>query len=324
MTPQATEELDQIERDLQALADETEFADELRVPASNANQLASQQQSIAQDVSDAGEQLRRAARHEQRLGQEQLASQLDAAADAVADNALAAAREAGQSLQQTSDDSGQAPEANRKIGEATEQIRETARQLAELLAASSASQSAEALAAQQSEPTAAEQRGQQLAQTLDELDRAMSQPPGEGQQGSGGQPQPGETAGQQGEQPSQQTAGDASPTLAGAMDNQAQQAARRRQQQINPGSPGQQPGQPSDQDAANRNSQTEGGSGQMPSGGFVDTMGISRVGSEWGQLREQRTEDATESRRATIAPEYRREIEAYFRAIARRAAEIEE
>jgi hypothetical protein len=62
----------------------------------------------------------------------------------------------------------------------------------------------------------------------------------------------------------------------------------------------------------------------MPSGGFVDTMGVDRLGSDWGQLRELRTDDASESRRATVAPQYRREIEAYFRAIARRAAERSE
>jgi hypothetical protein len=56
----------------------------------------------------------------------------------------------------------------------------------------------------------------------------------------------------------------------------------------------------------------------------VETIGIDRIGSEWGQLRERRTDDAAESRSATIAPQYRREIEAYFRAIAKRAAENEQ
>ena len=36
---------------------------------------------------------------------------------------------------------------------------------------------------------------------------------------------------------------------------------------------------------------------------------------------EVRPEDASESRGATIAPQYRREIEAYFRAVAKQAAE---
>ena len=61
--------------------------------------------------------------------------------------------------------------------------------------------------------------------------------------------------------------------------------------------------------------------GDMPAGGIVETDGIDRVGSDWGQLRERRTEDATESKSTTVAPQYRREIEAYFRAVARRAAE---
>ena len=62
----------------------------------------------------------------------------------------------------------------------------------------------------------------------------------------------------------------------------------------------------------------------MPDGGTVKTVGVERLGSDWGQLREQRTEDASESRGASIAPQYRREIEAYFRAVARQAAESQE
>lgn len=328
MTDQANDELDSIGEDLKSLLEETDFGDQLQIPESRAEGLANDQRMIAESVADAGEQLRRAARHEQRLGQEELAAQLNAAADAVDQDALEAAREAGESLSQTSENGQQSPEANRKVGEATEQIGQTAQRLAELLAEIAPPDDAEALAAQQSEPTAAEMRGQQLAQTLDELDRAMSQSPSEAESAQANQGQPGQQQGQPGQQqgqPSQQqNAGEASPTLANAMDSQAQQAARRRQQQMNPNGQGQQAGQPSSRTASSRDSQTEGGSGQMPGGGFVDTMGISREGSDWGQLRERRTEDATESRGATIAPEYRREIEAYFRAIARRAAEIEE
>jgi hypothetical protein len=101
------------------------------------------------------------------------------------------------------------------------------------------------------------------------------------------------------------------------MDAQAQQAARQRSEQMNPGDQGQQrnQGQRSQQAA------TESGSGEMPGGGVVDSMGVDRTGSQWGQLRERRTDDAAETRSATIAPQYRREIEAYFRAIAKRAAE---
>ena len=62
----------------------------------------------------------------------------------------------------------------------------------------------------------------------------------------------------------------------------------------------------------------------MPADGFLDTSGIERTGSEWGQLRERRTDDVAEGRPTTIAPQYRREIEAYFRAIARQASQQQE
>ena len=62
----------------------------------------------------------------------------------------------------------------------------------------------------------------------------------------------------------------------------------------------------------------------MPAGGQVDISQTDRAGAEWGKLRERRTEDASESRSESVAPQYRREIEAYFRAIATRAAEKSE
>ena len=182
--------------------------------------------------------------------------------------------------------------------------------------------------------------GQELARTLDELDRAMAQQAQASQQGQeqagqqagdqqqgqqqagdqqqGQQPSGEQQAGQQDGQPSgnQQTAGEASPTLANAMQSQAQQAARERQSQMTPGEPSSSEGStPS----------TESGSGmQMPDGGTVDISKTERAGTEWGKLRERRTEDASESRGESIAPQYRREIEAYFRAIATRAAEKSE
>ena len=56
--------------------------------------------------------------------------------------------------------------------------------------------------------------------------------------------------------------------------------------------------------------------------GFLPELVDGKLG-QWGQLRERRTDDAAESRSARVAPQYRREVEAYFRAIAKRAAERE-
>ncbi len=322
-TDEAKEELDRIQGDLRELANQTEFADQLRVPESQAKQLTNQQQRIEQDVNNAAEQLRRAARHEQRLGQEELAEQLDAAANAVADQAAQAAAEAKQSLQQATGNSEQTPEANRKVAEATEQIGEAARQLAELLASATPPENAEAVA-RAMEASPAQAKAEQLAQTLDELDRAMAQsqqPPQEGDASQPGNPQPGQPQPGQPQPGQPQTASEASPTLADAMESQTQQAARQRNEQLNPSSQGQPTGPQADSTASSTTPGTQSGSGQMPGGGMVESIGVDRLGSEWGQLRERRTDDAAESRSATISPQYRREIEAYFRAIAKRAAE---
>ncbi len=70
MSDEAKGELDDIRDSLNQLAQVMNFEDQLRVPESQSQQLANQQQRIEQDVSEAAEQLRRAARHEQRLGQQ--------------------------------------------------------------------------------------------------------------------------------------------------------------------------------------------------------------------------------------------------------------
>ena len=41
--------------------------------------------------------------------------------------------------------------------------------------------------------------------------------------------------------------------------------------------------------------------------------------TQWGKLRSREAEDVSEERRVEISPEYRRQIEAYFRVIAEKA-----
>lgn len=45
------------------------------------------------------------------------------------------------------------------------------------------------------------------------------------------------------------------------------------------------------------------------------------MGADWGRLRERKTDEVNEGRSATVSPIYRQQVEAYFRAIARRAAD---
>ncbi len=323
VSQQAVDELESIGQELADLSEQAGFEEELRTSQPHAQQFAQQQQRIGQEVADAAEQLQRAARHEQRLGQDELAQQLDQAAEMIAQSAMQATDQAEQSLQAAAEDVNQTPTANRDVGEATEQIADAAQQLAQMLS-SSMPQSGEP--SDSGTPTESEAEGQQLARTLDELDRALAQSQqqpsssqqaqnsqGENQQGS---PQEGQPQGQ----PSQNAA-EASPTLANAMNQQAQQSARQRQQQMMPASQGNQPGQDNQQASTSTTPAETSGIGEMPDGGMVDTEGIVRIGSDWGNLRERRTEDAAEAKSATATPQYRREIEAYFRAVAKRAAE---
>ncbi len=351
MTDQADAELDAIQSDLQQLAQQADIKSELRLPIDQAQNMINQQARIADNVGQAVEQLRRAARHEQRLGREALAEQLDAVADGV-QQASQATETATEALQQAAENNQQTPQADTQLAQATENIRQAAEQVGQLLATAMPQSSAPAQS-----PASEEQRqGQQLARTLDELDRALNQPqtgqpqsgqpgqtPGEqspadpsqanpseagqpspSQQGQPGQEQQNQGQPSEGQQGQAKTAGEASQTLSDALAQQAQNAARQRGQQLQGESQSQGQAPSQSQSSDSNSASAEPGSGTAEGGDFVETMGIERLGSDWGQLRERRTEDAAESRGATIAPQYRREIEAYFRAVARRAAESNE
>ena len=374
MTAQADKALDAIREDLKQLASESGLEKELRVPPNQAQNLASQQSRIAGEVDQAVEQLRRAARHEQRLGREMLAEQLEEVADSVEKRTADAVQSAVDAIERAGEDNQQTPAANSQIALAAEAIQQAAEQVdglfessmpqsapAESTTAENASQQeAETQADEgltdrstpnqsqpgQSQPGQSQQAGQELARMLDELDRVLNQsvpkPAGESQRGPASESQAGEQGSGQpnangeqkaGNQPQDSgqasegespTAGESSPTLSDALAQQAQDAARQRGQQLQGETPasGEAPSQ--DQSASSSDAATEPGSGNMPNGGFVDTQGVDRLGDEWGQLRKRRTEDASESRGATIAPQYRREIEAYFRALAKQAAESKE
>lgn len=323
MTSRAQDELQQIQDSLRELSQQVDIEDQLRAPKSQADSLANRQERIEQQVGDATAELRRAARHEERLGQNELAQQLDATADAIDQTAAKAASDATQALQQAAETAETTPEANQRVAQASQTIEQVAEQLAELLRSSTPPENAETVAGQSAESSQSQQQAEQMAKTLDELDRALAQSdPSSSQQGDelqSGQSQPSQPgqepnqqAGQQSSQP--QNAAEASPTLADAMQSQAQQAARQRQEQMNPTQP-----------QSSSNPASEPGSGQaMPDGGRLDIGNVDRVGNDWGQLRERRTDDAAQSRSSKVAPQYRREIEAYFRAIAKRAAEKSE
>lgn len=211
------------------------------------------------------------------------------------------------------------------------------------------SQGAQAATGQQppSDPSAAAQPSgsqpspQQMAQTLDDLDRTLAaqsgQPgqPSEGQnasaqssQGAEGQPssgQPGQEPngpGQLGSGQPPQNAVEASPTLAQMLEAQMQQAARERLESLQQAQSGQQDGDPSNPDASSPNPFSESGEGEMPAGGDdVDLIRGMIDDGDWGDLRRQSVDDAAQGRAVRIPPGYSREIKAYFKALSKRAAE---
>ena len=103
------------------------------------------------------------------------------------------------------------------------------------------------------------------------------------------------------------------------LDAQQQSAAEERMQQSQQA---QQSGK-GEQDGKGKGETSEGERGmEMPDTPELNSQfALEGIGTQWGQLRERRTDDASESRGVRIAPQYRREVEAYFKAIAKKAAE---
>ncbi len=95
-------------------------------------------------------------------------------------------------------------------------------------------------------------------------------------------------------------------------------------QQNQPGSePGDQEGEGSDQQPTEQSEMAMSESNGKSKEGVLPEN-VPNAGGEWGQLRSRRTDDAAESQKSRVAPQYRREVDAYFRAIAKRAAEKKE
>ena len=294
------QELDRALMELRQIVQEMESSPPLESPPFAVAPLKVEQQRIRDDLDHTGNELRRAALNEQRLGRDAAAEQLAQSATRVKQVAMSAASNAISEMERVSVEPTAATGAQRQVTQAVQQIEREANQLAKLLG--ELSPDTDDRNSQQSDPEA--QRGKQLAKTLDELDQARA-----------------EQADRQSE--SGQTAGEASPTLQQAMDQAARQAAQERRQQIdqNPSEGQNTDGPPSDSSAQNPTS----GSGQ---GAAMDDQRIrideiDRDGTDWGQLQSRRPEIPLDRQRTRIPPKYRQQIDAYFRAIAERSAGVD-
>lgn len=290
-------------------------------PASQATseQLAATQhgeQSIQNAVEDSSEDLARASRHEARLNNRQASLQLAQHADntkAVEQQQVQAAEDsldqAKQNAQQSQSATGQTSaeatsQALEKMSAAEDAIRKEADALREMVNSSNQPPS-------QSSPSRNEAQAngqsdnqplldpQQMAQLLDELDQRMSAQP---QSTPGQQEANTPSQSQASQQPGQQTPS----TLQAAADKLSSQLSRNRQPKPSN----------SDQGMATESSMANVDP-QGPSA--VKIVEVLRVDDDWGNLREQKSQEMLESRRESIAPEYRRQIDAYFRILAERS-----
>lgn len=360
MQQRAAEELRAQQAALEAAVQKSAAAAEL---TADSDQLLSTRQSQADvqaEVQRAAENLQRAARHQERLGDRESSEMTANVADAVQSVADQEVAQAQAAISQAADDAmakAQASESSvtaaqdssESLGKAQQAIAQQAEALLEAIA--QASQNA-AQKAQQAE-NAGDQKAtsaRQMAQTLDELDRSLTQsrqPQGEQSQdgqSQDDQPQDGQSqspsdgqqsdqqaqSGQQGQQqqpggPGSQTHSP-SPTLADAARRQMQQMAMNRTLpgEGKPSDPtGPQPGEgdPQDGQPGDGESQMSGPGNRGDDSESFRLNDIAGGDDDWGKLRSLEAEDTSVQRRVDVSPEYRRQIEAYFRVIAERARE---
>lgn len=304
----AAERSDQLAQRLATWQDTNELK-----PEANLAQLQSSSQeehAVHQSVQDSADDLSRASRHEQRLKSQPASRQLAEQSTAIEQlnenevnsaeqslaNAIENANRSDASTGQANADSTQA--ALNSMQAADRAIRSRADQLRAMLAESKA-QAAKPnknAAASESESESSLLDSKQLAQLLDEVDRQLNL--GQKDNDTPGQPSPSSSGKQT---PS---------TLAAAAEQISSQLSRNRQ--------------PSPQPNSDKAMATESTSANVDPQGpvAVKVLDVNRVGADWGKLRERTSEDMIESKRESVSPAYRQQIEAYFRSLAERGQAV--
>lgn len=366
-----------LKKQLETLAAAAQSAEALDEMTADGDQLSASERAQAEvraEVLRAAENLERAARHQDRLGDREsseLTAQVAQAVGQVANEEVAGAEAtiAGAARQAASRaEAGETPLADASpsgatLGQAQAAIAAQAQALLEAIAQAAENAATQDRKDRDAQGDARTQAARQLAQTLDEVDRSLTQsrrqqnsqsPEGESQDG---QPQPGEDGEPSGEvgqgqspdpsdgqQPGDQKPGGqqpggpggqknpTSPTLAEAARRQMQQMAMRRTLP-GEGKPGDSSGpQPQDGESEEgKPGETEPGEGESKMSGpgkqgidpaMFGITGIDPDGaSDWGKLRTLEAEDTSVQRRVDVSPEFRAQIEAYFRAIAEKAGQ---
>ena len=340
MASLAKEELSEIRAMLNEAAAEMNASEDLLADPQKTEVLRQRQSRVSDEIQLAADNLRRIARHQERLGEGPASERSAKIADQIEQEAKVASKNAESDLNNAVKSPERSPQANRQITLAEQAIRDVGGRL-------SAELNSEGDKGQDSGESSS-QSDRQLAQTLDELDRSIARRQQSADMlGEGDQPGDGQTPG---------SAGAASPTLSSALRSIAQQAARqrRRSPQSQPGSseqgssrqgsirqgspePGElassEDGTSSDvtnSDGTNSDGSNSDGSrsdqstngqgnppGDIPGEPSVAIDGVERKGGQWGQLRRRVDDNTGQTQRGLMPNQYRQEIEAYFRVIAR-------
>ncbi len=245
---------------------------------------------------EAANNLKRVARHQDRLGDKPAAQTTAEAAKQVE-----AAGKQAQATQAT-------PQANPQMAQQAQSN------------AAQAAKSAETTNSKTAPPLftspLAQMQGQMLAAALDQIDAQLN--PAQTQSGQQSQ------SGQQGQQ--QQGQGQQQQAAQNSL-NQAQQAQQ--QQMADSRNSGQTPGQqPSPQQMAQNQKESQQNGAQSNEGGNKSQLVKAEgelgtitvlVPGDWGHLPQKMADDLTEATRTEAAPEYRAAIESYYKAIAQKA-----
>ncbi len=301
------------------------------VPTAEAlTQAVAEEHPTAQNVAENSRELSRAARHEQRLENQP-------ASEAIQQAAGETSTTAKNRIPETAKQVGVATTANaarKPLEESAERLDQHSQQIDQLLgnqaisrnpadatasatppigtdasqqedAAANTNEAGQTPGGSESSPFSQPQTARWLARTLDALDRSMHQ----------SQPGANDQNANSADQSSQADAADAMAAAlqaqANAMQNaRAQQAALSALMNDTPGAP-ESEGLAESKDGA----AIDGGQlakGQLPELGPADN-------EEWGRLPPSQMRDLMEGQREVVSEEYRRMVEAYFRAVAERA-----
>jgi hypothetical protein len=280
------------------------LAQQLMQARAQSQNAAAQQPAIQQSIQQTGNELERAGRHEQRLGQNDAGQQM---------------QQLGQQLEkQTAEQIGQAqqalaqPASPANAQSAAQGAHDAIQQPLDKLNAMAQQPPAPASPAAPAAPSpmanASPETAQWMARTLDSLDAALHPPPGAAQPSTGEQPsgQPGQPSAPA---PSQSAAAQA---MAAAAQSQAAAMASARSDNLTPGQ------QPISQ------AESKGGGAALIGGnleaGKLPTD-LTRLNGVWGKLPPKLARDLLEARREGAGGEYREMVEVYFRAVADKARE---